>query len=721
MKLVNWKLDHLDAAIDRGFLRHFDAFDADFFCIHETGVDEDALSLDLPGYEQFWQWASDTAPGAAVFTKHAPIFSEITDSAILLEYQEFFLICGDACTLTEPGKPVIRFDRDGIRIPMELEAQVYRRGNHADMGEPFPVSMDMDLVCNGSILSPSSLGSARLILQETAEETAAEEEKPKKKQKKRSVALVAVLAALLLILLIPMLGGIDKTLHVPEDLIPIEVTVLKTKLYPYNHMFSSIQAPKETDNTILLNGEKIRTDAYPVADLQQSNFWIQVALTQDALSIAEEGWILTNLGDIFSSTIDAPIEFLNFVPYYSDADREKIAGWFIFGQILKSDGFYIEITHENSDYSHHEYVNFAPFFEVTTPDQAFTAQYFLSRPETDTDDPRTPTLESYTESICITLDDIYFTYRNYTDLNPQDANYWIFVKADPLLMEQTKKQLVFTVSRLENSGGQSYFKYTRPSVVQIFSDAELTQNVGWLVFDDNPLVNDLVFSLRWYQLGEAVTEEMVYRFPTYVNELQAMTMTTEQLVRAIIKNPDLCEQLLMGPIHVVKDEVVIHELLSRVNAVTELMNWNISTLGEYESLAPYALLTLPELRQQMTTQQEVDFILGNHPSAPEPFAYSYSAEGVFTTEGILDELHHDQALWYYLRSGSAGTVQQKVYLVLREHNPLLVQLEQREDAADVMYAHLEADNCEGCPISTLLNLWSYIETLPDPAKGADVQ
>ena len=58
----------------KGFSEAFRDLDADVFCLQETKLQEGQIELDLPGYEQFWNYAEKKGySGTAVFTKEAPL------------------------------------------------------------------------------------------------------------------------------------------------------------------------------------------------------------------------------------------------------------------------------------------------------------------------------------------------------------------------------------------------------------------------------------------------------------------------------------------------------------------------------------------------------------------------------------------------------------------------------------------------------------------------
>lgn len=74
MKLISWNVNGLRACVDKGFLDFFKDVDADIFCIQESKLQEGQISLDLPGYHQYWNYAQKKGySGTAIFTKQEPL------------------------------------------------------------------------------------------------------------------------------------------------------------------------------------------------------------------------------------------------------------------------------------------------------------------------------------------------------------------------------------------------------------------------------------------------------------------------------------------------------------------------------------------------------------------------------------------------------------------------------------------------------------------------
>jgi len=103
VKLISWNVNGLRACINKGFLDFFLLADADIFCIQETKLQSGQVELDLPGYDQFWNFSEKKGySGTAVFTKIRPqsisygLGIEEHDKegrVITAEFDEFFLVC----------------------------------------------------------------------------------------------------------------------------------------------------------------------------------------------------------------------------------------------------------------------------------------------------------------------------------------------------------------------------------------------------------------------------------------------------------------------------------------------------------------------------------------------------------------------------------------------------------------------------------------------------
>ena len=101
-KYVSWNVNGLRACMEKGFMDAFRKLDADVFCLQETKLQQGQITLDLPGYLQFWNYAEKKGySGTAVFTKEKPLSvhyglgieqHDHEGRVITLEYPEYYLI-----------------------------------------------------------------------------------------------------------------------------------------------------------------------------------------------------------------------------------------------------------------------------------------------------------------------------------------------------------------------------------------------------------------------------------------------------------------------------------------------------------------------------------------------------------------------------------------------------------------------------------------------------
>lgn len=102
MRFISWNVNGLRACVKNGFEDVFWGLGADIFCLQETKLQEGQISLDLPGYEQFWCYAEKKGySGTAVFTREAPLSVSYNlgveehdreGRVITLEFPEFFFV-----------------------------------------------------------------------------------------------------------------------------------------------------------------------------------------------------------------------------------------------------------------------------------------------------------------------------------------------------------------------------------------------------------------------------------------------------------------------------------------------------------------------------------------------------------------------------------------------------------------------------------------------------
>lgn len=102
MKLISWNVNGLRACVDKGFLDFFHQAEADVFCIQETKMQPDQLTLALEGYYQYWNSAEKKGySGTAVFCREEPLSVQYglnidvhdhEGRVITLEFADFYLV-----------------------------------------------------------------------------------------------------------------------------------------------------------------------------------------------------------------------------------------------------------------------------------------------------------------------------------------------------------------------------------------------------------------------------------------------------------------------------------------------------------------------------------------------------------------------------------------------------------------------------------------------------
>ena len=117
MKLISWNVNGLRACMGKGFADFFSDAEADFFCLQETKLQEGQISLELPQYQQFWNYAEKKGySGTAIFAREAPLSVshgvgdpelDTEGRMITLEYPDFYLV---TCYTPNAQRELARID-----------------------------------------------------------------------------------------------------------------------------------------------------------------------------------------------------------------------------------------------------------------------------------------------------------------------------------------------------------------------------------------------------------------------------------------------------------------------------------------------------------------------------------------------------------------------------------------------------------------------------------
>ena len=102
MKFISWNVNGLRAVMKKGFPEIFKELDADIFCLQETKLQAGQIEMDLPGYEQYWNYAEKKGySGTAIFTRIKPLSvsygmnideHDHEGRLITLEFEDFYFI-----------------------------------------------------------------------------------------------------------------------------------------------------------------------------------------------------------------------------------------------------------------------------------------------------------------------------------------------------------------------------------------------------------------------------------------------------------------------------------------------------------------------------------------------------------------------------------------------------------------------------------------------------
>jgi exodeoxyribonuclease-3 len=102
IKLVSWNVNGIRACVGKGFMDFFKSVDADIFCIQESKLQAGQIELEMPGYEQYWNYAVKKGySGTAIFARIKPLTfnyglgieeHDYEGRVITLEFSDFYLV-----------------------------------------------------------------------------------------------------------------------------------------------------------------------------------------------------------------------------------------------------------------------------------------------------------------------------------------------------------------------------------------------------------------------------------------------------------------------------------------------------------------------------------------------------------------------------------------------------------------------------------------------------
>ncbi len=102
MKLISWNVNGIRAVIKNGFVDFVKKAKPEVLCVQETKAHPEQVSLELPGYHQYWNAAERKGyAGTAIFTKVEPVSvrndlgiaeHDSEGRVITLEFADFHLV-----------------------------------------------------------------------------------------------------------------------------------------------------------------------------------------------------------------------------------------------------------------------------------------------------------------------------------------------------------------------------------------------------------------------------------------------------------------------------------------------------------------------------------------------------------------------------------------------------------------------------------------------------
>lgn len=147
MKFISWNVNGLRACMEKGFMQYFADADADFFCLQETKLSAGQLSLSLPDYHMYWNYAEKKGySGTAVFARQEPLsvsyglgVPELDNEGrmITLEYPEFFLV---TCYTPNAQRELARIDHR-----MKWDEAFRRKIAELDSQKPVVICGDLNV------------------------------------------------------------------------------------------------------------------------------------------------------------------------------------------------------------------------------------------------------------------------------------------------------------------------------------------------------------------------------------------------------------------------------------------------------------------------------------------------------------------------------------------------------------------------------------------------
>ena len=628
---------------------------------------------------------------------------------------------------------------DYFLVSNRVNNTVYYADIHKDVlgSDHCPVSIDMDLTCNGGIWNPDPEGIPQVL---RPDGTSATEPKASAPKAKAFAAGALVLVSLILLLaLLP-----NENSDIPFPVVTMPATSTPTSNQPPIMVFtptwdigilSSSQTPTDYTSFFLTapQGDNILakyhidplpselTVQYPVhlcfslTDFgkEQGLDKVPLQLTFDPLtyasSIAE--------GNTFDYTEFTPVDMVEklLIPYYTDESLKDIAGWLFLGTTSQSADFEVNMYWYFSPNIRHEHTE--PVHVDVLP-KTLPAATVLVITEFYTPLEVTKHSPAGTEIS-------YGKYKWYTDSFDASSSlarstFWLYVGINYASIPVDEAFLQIDV------GDEDHFSSVAPDIITLrcYSDASHSVPTGWLVYGSQRLHQLSALNITVKRPNSPVTVVPLAYYPShYLREGEAKLLTTQRLIELIMSNQGIYESLTYpydttegNVIAAAKNYPAIAELLTRADAVKTLMNYPIDR-DSPRAFIPSVLLSHPTLQKQMNFQQRADYITGYYTSSIEPFAFLQKLEigKKYSIESLIEILLQDPRPGQWIDQCSTEEEKQIVWHRILQHSQALQQLLSYGDTA---LSHIAARLSEqdSLYLRALFNDWYALQeyTLPQP-------
>lgn len=602
-----------------------------------------------------------------------------------------------------------------------------------------PVMLELDTLVNGAIWSPTA-GTPSVI----------ETPKPTKNAPKASpvngkaFALFCLLLAFVLTLSgLPTLlaeANTDSTEPSTPANAPFTVHVLdqpfaKVPDYPVYLGFIPSDVEYYTDRLSDSDGLYF-VEGFNEAYLTASNFWLRLELTDYGKENYSPDTVLhiNSYTDLASSTITNHLVYYYAIPYYANVERTIIRGWLVWG-MLEDDDTLMIFSLDDLSYSCTVYLEVIPpsvddliapddpIIELPAVPKDFLTLQFCYTPPKITHYNSNPLMSTLYPALVTSDNEIWPvdpSVDNIYEETVYNADFWLRIAlTDEAIEYLAGKAVSLSYKPLVKPGSEP-----NNTLIPYYTDSTLTQVAGWFLFGDDATVSLSTLSLSWN------INHYLYPDPLpithFIREEEAAQMTTQALVSHILTNPGIYADLQSYLDDHLDEEYysmlcaaypAVAELDSREDAVSALMFYASDTDTEgcdYRYVATM-LLSSETLMSRMTPSEEVQYILQDYPSC----IYASYNTLVLTsldlkrssTETLVANMLLKCSLWEtLLEQCSCYETREAMYRTLRLDNPIVRELETREDTQQVMMQLYPSDGSVSL-ITYLLELWPLMQEL----------